>query len=86
MTKTLIIVIMEGFVIKKIITVIKFTYRRNRLEKNRKQTNKLDLIKKLVRFARIEMFLLLMSQILNGSTIPGMDRWEILILSSDISY
>ena len=77
---------MEGFVIKKIITVIKFTYRRNRLEKNRKQTNKLDLIKKLVRFARIEMFLLLMSQILNGSTIPGMDRWEILILSSDISY
>ena len=86
MTKTLIIVIMEGFVIKKIITVIKFTYRRNRLEKNRKQTNKLDLIKKLVRFARIEMFLLLMSQIINGSTIPGMDRWEILILSSDISY
>ena len=86
MTKTLIIVIMEGFVIKKIITVIKFTYRRNRLEKKRKQTNKLDLIKKLVRFARIEMFLLLMSQILNGSTIPGMDRWEILILSSDISY
>ena len=77
---------MEGFVIKKIITVIKFTYRRNRLEKKRKQTNKLDLIKKLVRFARIEMFLLLMSQILNGSTIPGMDRWEILILSSDISY
>ena len=86
MTKTLIIVIMEGFVIEKIITVIKFTYRRNRLEKKRKQTNKLDLIKKLVRFARIEMFLLLMSQILNGSTIPGMDRWEILILSSDISY
>ena len=86
MTKTLIIVIMEGFVIKKIITVIKFTYRRNRLEKKRKQTNKLDLIKKLVRFARIEMFLLLMSQILNGSTIPGMDGWEILILSSDISY
>ena len=86
MTKTLIIVIMEGFVIKKIITVIKFTYRRNRLEKKRKQTNKLDLIKKLVRFARIEMFLLLMSQIINGSTIPGMDRWEILILSSDISY
>ena len=86
MTKTLIIVIIEGFVIKKIITVIKFTYRRNRLEKKRKQTNKLDLIKKLVRFARIEMFLLLMSQILNGSTIPGMDRWEILILSSDISY
>ena len=77
---------MEGFVIKKIITVIKFTYRRNRLKKKRKQTNKLDLIKKLVRFARIEMFLLLMSQILNGSTIPGMDRWEILILSSDISY
>ena len=77
---------MEGFVIEKIITVIKFTYRRNRLEKKRKQTNKLDLIKKLVRFARIEMFLLLMSQILNGSTIPGMDRWEILILSSDISY
>ena len=86
MTKTLIIVIMEGFVIEKIVTVIKFTYRRNRLEKKRKQTNKLDLIKKLVRFARIEMFLLLMSQILNGSTIPGMDRWEILILSSDISY
>ena len=86
MTKTLIIVIMEGFVIEKIITVIKFTYRRNRLEKKRKQTNKLDLIKKLVRFARIEMFLLLMSQLLNGSTIPGMDRWEILILSSDISY
>ena len=86
MTKTLIIVIMEGFVIEKIITVIKFTYRRNRLEKKRKQTNKLDLIKKLVRFARIEMFLLLMSQILNGSTILGMDRWEILILSSDISY
>ena len=77
---------MEGFVIKKIITVIKFTYRRNRLKKKRKQTNKLDLIKKLVRFARIEMFLLLMSQILNGSTIPGMDGWEILILSSDISY
>ena len=86
MKKTLIIVIMEGFVIEKIITVIKFTYRRNRLEKKRKQTNKLDLIKKLVRFARIEMFLLLMSQILNGSTILGMDRWEILILSSDISY
>ena len=86
MTKTLINVIMEGLVIKKIITVIKFTYRRNSMEKKRKQTNKLDLIKKLVRFARIEMFLLLMSQILNGSTIPGMDRWEILILSSDISY
>ena len=68
MTKTLIIVIMEGFVIEKIITVIKFTYRRNRLEKKRKQTNKLDLIKKLVRFARIEIFLLLMSQKLNGST------------------
>ena len=59
---------MEGFVIEKIITVIKFTYRRNRLEKKRKQTNKLDLIKKLVRFARIEIFLLLMSQKLNGST------------------
>ena len=68
MTKTLINVIMEGLVIKKIITVIKFTYRRNSMEKKRKQTNKLDLIKKLVRFARIEIFLLLMSQILNGST------------------
>ena len=68
MTKTLINVIMEGLVIKKIITVIKFTYRRNSMEKKRKQTNKLDLVKKLVRFARIEIFLLLMSQILNGST------------------
>ena len=68
MTKTLINVIMEGLVIKKIITVIKFTYRRNSMEKKRKQTNKLDLIKKVVRFARIEIFLLLMSQILNGST------------------
>ena len=86
MTKTLINVIMEGLVIKKIITVIKFTYRRNSMEKKRKQTNKLDLIKKLVWFARIEIFLLLMSQILNGSTIPGMDRWEILIPCSDISY
>ena len=38
------------------------------MEKKRKQTNKLDLIKKLVRFARIEIFLLLMSQKLNGST------------------
>ena len=68
MTKTLINVIMEGLAIKKIITVIKFTYRRNSMEKKRKQTNKLDLIKKLVRFARIEIFLLLMSQKLNGST------------------
>ena len=50
MTKTLIIVIMEELVILAIITVKKLTYRRNSMEKKRsKQTNKLDLVKKLIR-------------------------------------
>ena len=46
MTKILIIVIMEELVIT-IITAIKLIYRRNSMEKKSKQTNKLDLIKKL---------------------------------------
>ena len=54
MTKTLIIVIMEELVkelvIKTMITVAKLFYRNNSMEKKKsKQTNKLDLMKKLFR-------------------------------------
>ena len=63
MTKTLILMIMEELVIITIATVIKLTYGRNSMGKTQKQTkgqkkppkqtyiqsNKLDLIKKLIR-------------------------------------
>ena len=51
---------MEELVIITIITVIKLTYRRNTMEKKKsKKTNKYDLIKKLIRQKRIEIFFII---------------------------
>ena len=93
MTKTLITVIMEELVIIAIITVKKLTYRRNSMEKKRsKQTNKLELVKKLIRQTRIELSFIiyvtnakrkekkLKTRTYNTFHEPlsQVDRWEIL--------
>ena len=51
---------MKDLVMIAIIIVIKLTYRQNSMEEKKcKQTNKLDLVKKLVRLTCIEIFFII---------------------------